>query len=49
MGNTDSFQRKKFKFKLSAVALTIQRTILLISSGGTWQGARGGTTFFVLW
>ena len=48
MGKVASFQRKKFKFKRSAVALTIQRTILLISLGGTWQGARDVNIFFVL-
>ena len=33
--------RKKFKFKVSAVALMIQK-ILLISSGVTGAGARAG-------
>ena len=47
-GKVIIFQRKKFykKFKLSVVALIIQKTIWLISLGATGQEASGDTIFF---
>ena len=38
---TNGFQMKKFKFKVSPVALMIQKKTLLIYSGTTGLGARG--------